>query len=159
MSLVPACCDAQMWPTCQTGTQRVTMGKKFPGIIEVDESLFGRKVKHHRGNPNVGVKVWIVGLVERSTNYLMLFPVDNRSAETLEAIITRHCEPGSTIYCDGWKGYLGLNDLGFRHFTVEHKRTYKATYKNTAKIDKVYVHTNTIKGAWKHAKVTFYLYL
>ena len=51
----------------------------------------------------------------------MLFPVDDRSAETLEAIITRHSEPGSIIYSDGWKGYMGLNDLGFRHFTVEHK--------------------------------------
>ena len=25
---------------------------KFEGVIEVDESLFGKKVKHHRGNPN-----------------------------------------------------------------------------------------------------------
>ena len=131
---------------------------KFSRIIEGDESLFGRKVKHHRGDPNVGVKVWILGLVERSTNHLLLFPVDNRSAETLEAIITCHCEPGSTIYSVGWKGYLGIN-LGFRHFTVEHKWTYKATYNNKATGEKVYVHTNTIEGAWKHAKVKFYLHL
>lgn len=30
---------------------------QMSGIIEVDESLFGRRVKFHRGNPNRGVKV------------------------------------------------------------------------------------------------------
>ena len=30
--------------------------------IEIDESLFGKKVKHNRGNPgNVANKIWIVG--------------------------------------------------------------------------------------------------
>jgi len=29
----------------------------FSGIIEIDESLFGRRVKFHTGNPNIGLKV------------------------------------------------------------------------------------------------------
>jgi len=32
----------------------------FSGIIEIDESLFGRKVKYNKGNPRVGLKVIIV---------------------------------------------------------------------------------------------------
>ena len=59
--------------------------KKFSGIIEVNESLFRRKVKHSHCNPNVGVKVWTVGLVERSTNHLLLYSVDNRITEILES--------------------------------------------------------------------------
>lgn len=31
--------------------------KKLRGVIEIDESLFGRRVKFHRGNPNRGLKV------------------------------------------------------------------------------------------------------
>lgn len=31
--------------------------KKLHGIIEIEESLFGRRVKFHRGNPNRGLKV------------------------------------------------------------------------------------------------------
>ena len=31
--------------------------KKLSGEIEIDESLFGRRVKHNRGNPNAGLKV------------------------------------------------------------------------------------------------------
>ena len=36
---------------------RNTKGKKLQGEIEIDESLFGRRVKYHRGNPNAGLKV------------------------------------------------------------------------------------------------------
>ena len=46
------------------------------GIVEIDESLFGRRVKYHKGNPR-GSKVWIFGLVERSTNRIKLFPFEN----------------------------------------------------------------------------------
>ena len=31
--------------------------RKFAGTVEIDESLFGRKVKYHKGNPNRGLKV------------------------------------------------------------------------------------------------------
>ena len=77
---------------------------KFTGVVEIDESMFGRRVKYHKGNPNVGLKVWIVGLVERSSGRLLLLPVDDRSAETLEGIIGRHVVRGATIYTDGWAG-------------------------------------------------------
>lgn len=30
---------------------------KFQGIVEIDESLFGRRVKYHKGNQNRGLKV------------------------------------------------------------------------------------------------------
>lgn len=31
--------------------------RKLRGIVKIDESLFGHRVKFHRGNPNRGVKV------------------------------------------------------------------------------------------------------
>lgn len=31
--------------------------RKLHGVIEIDESLFGRRVKFHRGNPSRGLKV------------------------------------------------------------------------------------------------------
>lgn len=31
--------------------------RKLQGVIEIDESLFGRRVKFHRGNPSRGLKV------------------------------------------------------------------------------------------------------
>ena len=72
------------------------------GVVEVDESLFGKRCKYHRGKPKTGIKVWIVGLIERRSNRMILYPVENRDEKTLLMIITRHVVPGSEIYTDGW---------------------------------------------------------
>lgn len=37
--------------------QRVIRSRQLSGVFEIDESLFGRRVKHNRGNPNKGLKV------------------------------------------------------------------------------------------------------
>jgi hypothetical protein len=67
--------------------------------VEIDESLFGRRVKNNRGNPH-GHRVWIFGLVESETNYLKQLPVDRRGACTLTAIIKENVAPGTTIRSD-----------------------------------------------------------
>jgi len=72
---------------------------KFSGIVEIEESLFGRKLKYNKGNSR-GMKVWIFGMVERNSNRLKLYPVDKRNKATLMKLITDHIEPGSTIYSD-----------------------------------------------------------
>ena len=54
---------------------------KFTGILEIDESLIGRKVKYKRGT------CWKVcmdfGLYERISGRLKLFQVNKRNANTL----------------------------------------------------------------------------
>ena len=44
----------------------------FDGDVEIDESLFGRKVKYNRGNPT-GTRIWIFGIVERSSNKIIMY--------------------------------------------------------------------------------------
>jgi hypothetical protein len=78
------------------------------GCVEIDESLFGRRVKHHRGEPR-GTRVWIVGIVERETNFLKLFPVDKRDAATLIPLIQQHVAAGSIVLTDGWRAYRQLS--------------------------------------------------
>jgi hypothetical protein len=34
-----------------------TRHRQLEGIIEIDKSLFGRKLKYHKSNPNRGLKV------------------------------------------------------------------------------------------------------
>ena len=53
---------------------------KFIGVVDMDESMFGRRVKYHKGNPNIDLTVWIVGLVELLSGGLLLLPVDDRTA-------------------------------------------------------------------------------
>ena len=62
---------------------------------------------------------------------------------------------GSTIYSDGWSAYCDLNSLGFKHFTVIHKYSFKKVYVKQGTDEKVVVHTNQLEGAWKHVKQHF----
>jgi IS1 family transposase len=111
-------------------------------------------VKYHRGNPNKGLKVWIVGLVDRGTNSVILYPVSDRSEATLLPIIQRHVRPGVTIYNDGWSAYFNLNDAGYRHFTVLHKYALRKEYHNIATEANVSVHTNRIVGHGSMLRIT-----
>ena len=79
----------------------------FQGDVEIDESLFGRKVKYNKGDPK-GHRIWIFGLIERATNSLIIYPVDKRDAETLVPLIQRHVYPGSRIFSDSWGHTLAL---------------------------------------------------
>ncbi len=124
---------------------------QFTDKVETDESLFGRPVKFHRGSPNVGVKVWVVGLIEWKSNHLLLFPDDHWDEGTSTSIIQTHVAPVTTIYTRGWRGYRNLNNLSFRHFTVMHKETFLQKYQDLETKAAIPVHSNQIEGAWKHA--------
>ncbi len=41
---------------------------KLSGIVEIDESHFGKKCKYHCGNVKSQIDVWIVGLVQRGSS-------------------------------------------------------------------------------------------
>jgi len=93
--------------------------------------------------------------IERDTNRLKLFPVDNRNADVLLSLIQEHASTDSTIYSDGWAAYNALSSLGYRHFVMEHKHAFKLICKDGITGETVTVHTNTIEGSWKHAKAHF----
>ena len=97
---------------------------QLDGEIEIDESLFGCKFKFHHGNPRTGLKVWIFSMVQRATNKILLFSVMRRTSEILLLRISKYIRAGSTIYSDGWPSYCQLNELGFTHFTVIHKKFF-----------------------------------
>ena len=87
----------------------------FRGEVEIDEGLFGRKCKFHCGDPR-GQRIWILGIMHRSTHRLILYPLDARDEATLIPLIARHVEKGSSIYTDGWHAYQSLNDRGNDHY-------------------------------------------
>ncbi|CAG2257629.1 unnamed protein product [Mytilus edulis] len=126
----------------------------FDGEVELDESLFGRKCKYHKGK-DTGCKVWIFGIVERSTNRLILYPVDRRNKQTLIPLIKKHVKPGATIFSDGWAAYLTLNEEGFSHFTVSHKTTFRQKM-NGVKLSTFESHLCEIVWRNHHSKSNIY---
>src|SRR5207237_9642598 len=110
-------------------------------IVEIDESKFGKR-KYNRGHRVEGQ--WIVGGFERGTGRLFIAEVEDRTKETMEEVIKTWVKPGTTIHTDFWKAYDWLGDDGFEHMKVNHSLHF---------VDpKTGVHTNSIEGAWRHAK-------
>lgn len=133
----------------------------FSGKIEVDESFFGaRRVKGKRGRGASG-KTIVFGLFKRNGKvYTKIIP--NCSRATLQAVIRGKADLQSTIHSDGWRGYNGLVDLGYKkHYRVQHGNDEFANEKS---------HINGIENFWGIAKMrlakfrglsksTFYLHL
>ena len=86
------------------------------GQIEVDESYFGaRRVRGKRGRGALG-KTIVFGLLKRGDKvYTEIVP--NCKSATLQRIIKGKTGIDSVIHSDGWRGYNGLVDFGYKkHF-------------------------------------------
>ena len=114
------------------------------GEVEVDESYFGpRRVRGKRGR-GAGRKTPVFGIFERGGKvYTEIVP--DCSKDSLQALIRGKVELKCVIHSDGWKGYDGLVDLGYKkHYRVRHSRNEFARKKN---------HINGIESFWSFAKV------
>ena len=93
---------------------------RITGQIEVDESYFGaRRVRGKRGRGARG-KTIVFGLLKRGNEVYTEIVPDCKSA-TLQRIIKGKTGVESVIHSDGWRGYNGLVDFGYKkHFRVHH---------------------------------------
>ena len=116
----------------------------FVGHVEVDESYFGaRRVKGKRGRGARG-KTIVFGLLKRQGKvYTEIVP--DCSALTLQSIILGKTEIDSVIHSDGWRGYNGLVDFGYKkHFRVHHGKNEFVRGNS---------HINGIESFWGYAKI------
>lgn len=119
-------------------------------IIEIDETKIAKR-KYNKGHRVEGA--WVIGGIQRSrlknkiTNEnkkIFLEPIEERNIENINKIIKKYIKKGTTIYTDCWKGYNDLNKIGYKHKTVNHKKTFKDPITG--------IHTNTIEGTWNGLK-------
>ena len=115
----------------------------FSGEVEVDESYFGaRRVKGKRGRGASG-KTIVFGIFKRNGKVYTEIVPDCRKS-TLQAVIRGRVSLESVIHTDGWRGYNGLVDLGYKkHFRVHHGHNEFARGKT---------HINGIESFWGYAK-------
>ncbi|KAG0422105.1 hypothetical protein DMUE_6236, partial [Dictyocoela muelleri] len=112
-------------------------------IVEIDESKFGKR-KYNRGHRVDGV--WILGMVERTVARRCVFvSIEKRNKETLCGVICRYVRKGSILYTDEWRGYYGIENHGYTHYTVNHSISFVNAVNG--------VHTNTIEGNWSALKL------
>jgi transposase-like protein len=120
-------------------------GRKSPfsGEVEIDESYFGaRRIKGKRGRGAFG-KTIVFGIFKRNGKVFTEIIPDCRRA-TLQAVIRGRVDLESIIHSDGWRGYNGLVDLGYKkHFRVNHGQNEFVQGKS---------HINGIESFWGYSK-------
>lgn len=111
-------------------------GPALLGIVEVDETLIGGKVK---GQPPLSNKTWVAGAIQRD-GQLRVERIPNVKRGTLHDFIKRSVrDEAEAIYTDELKSYLGIADEDTRHETVNHSEEEWVVGD---------VHTNSIEGVW-----------
>lgn len=128
------------WYLCHRIRAAMRDAYPFPlkGIVEVDETFIGGKVKG-KGRGYKGNKAVVVGAVQRGGK-IILQVVPDRSRETLHAFINENTrEETEAYFTDEWTAYEGIADQDTRHETVNH------SIEEYVRGD---VHVNNIEGVW-----------
>ncbi len=121
----------------------------FKGEIEADESYFGPKRTKGKRGRGAGSKTIVFGLLKRNGKvYTEIVP--DCSKPTLQRVIKGVVSVDSIIHTDGWRGYNGLVDMGYKkHFRVNHDKNEFANHRS---------HINGIENFWGIAKARLIKY-
>lgn len=101
------------------------------GIVEVDESWFGRK--------RYGHQTIVVGAIERDTSRLKLQVIPDTEQDSLEAFLEAQVARQTLVVTDYAAGYQQIDWLGFSHEAWNHSKGHFAG-------------TNHIEGNWSAMK-------
>jgi transposase-like protein len=125
------------------GSQMFKMGGGG-GPLEADETFVGgnpqkmhasRRLKLKKALDGRSDKVPVFGILDRESRQVRAKVVPNVKRETLQNEILEHVGKGSTIYTDGWPGYVQLTAKAYVHETVNHIEEYVRGEVHTQGID------------------------
>lgn len=122
---------------------------KLTGVIEADETFVGGKNFNRHKDKKVPKaqgrsykdKTPVFGLLQRN-GMLYACVIPDTKLKTIQPIIHKVIEQGSTLMTDEWLAYNGLGRY-FNHYIVDHS---KKEYANGE------AYTNTLEGAWSLLK-------
>lgn len=90
---------------------------RLGGRVEVDETYVGG-VEAGGGRRHLGNKALVAVAAQvdgEGIGRIRLGRIPDASSQSLNAFVKEVIEPGAAVITDGWEGYEGLEDLGYRH--------------------------------------------
>jgi len=130
--------------------QDETLGSKFGGEVEADETFIGGKARNmHKSvkarritgqGRNTDDKIMVMGILERGGKIRTKIIAD-RKQETLHGAVRANVEAGAALFTDTFGAYKGLQGE-FEHQVVDHALRYVEGR----------VHTNGLENFWSLLK-------
>lgn len=136
--------------------------ERLSGQIEVDEVFIGgvRPGKRGRGAEGKTLVVIAVEEAKKGIGRIRLHQVADAAGESLEPAVWDMVEPASTVRTDGWRGYNGLTELGYKHIVVRNNPELGANLlplaNRVASLLKRWL-LGTHQGAVEHSHLEYYL--
>jgi transposase-like protein len=103
---------------------------RLTGVVEVDETYIGGEEEGVRGRQTETKALVVIACEERGRGIgrIRLRHIPDASATSLLAFIQEAIGPGSVVHTDGWEGYAGLKEMGYKHkVTVLRRRRQSAS--------------------------------
>jgi transposase-like protein len=103
---------------------------RLSGRVEVDETYLGALEEGTRGRGTTKKALIAVAAQEdgKGVGRIRMRRVKNASAKELHPFVEESVERGSVVHTDGWEGYTGLPDKGYKHeVTVLSRREESAS--------------------------------
>jgi len=109
------------------------------GSIEVDETYVGGVGKKVRGRgAERKVKVAIAAEVRgRGPGRIRMSILRDVSAISIHEFILNNVQKGATVRTDGWKGYNGLEDLGYKHIVTNIAKSGDSAHVDMPRVHRV----------------------
>jgi transposase-like protein len=91
--------------------------ERLRGKVEVDETYLGGLEEGVAGRETERKALVAVAAEEdgEGIGRIRLQHIPDASRYRLHTFVEEHVEPGSLVHTDGWEGYTGLDDIGYRH--------------------------------------------
>lgn len=90
---------------------------QLSGAVEVDETYLGGKEEEVRGRQLLGKKLVVIAveMEGRKVARTRLRHIPDASADSLVSFVTDCVKTGTVVHTDGWQGYAGLAQAGYKH--------------------------------------------
>ena len=137
---------------------------RLAGRVEVDETYLGGPEEGVYGRGAQKKALIVVAAQEdgKGIGRIRMRRVKDASADSLHAFICDSVRPGSAVQTDGWRGYAGLEEKGYKHETTKVSRRKEAASDLLPRVHRVVSLLKrwlmgTHQGAVSHEHLDYYL--